>query len=327
MGCTVVLVYDREVLAPPASRYHRAALCAALAVLTAPLGTARGQPGPAGDPPAAIDDAAEAALTQKIAVWRIDSLGLAPELVTRLETLFRMELDRLAAEPLPGRREVERALAGQPALLACSGDDRCLAAIGARLEVEVVVAGTVAAMGDSYILNIKAVDVASGKQLRRIATEPLRGSPDELIDAIRVAAYRLLAPDRLHGSLIVLSDLIGAAVMVDGERVGMTPLPGPIPRLSLGPHVLRVEATGYQAFEDQVEIRFQKASRATVRLASVAGTSRPVSGQPITIRRRPWYSSRWAYLGVGVAALGAGLLIGRELGRPTIVDCGKDACQ
>lgn len=318
----------------PRSRRLVAAGLALLALVT-PLAPAAGQPAPAPAPapvPAPAGDASaelapEAALTQKIAVWRIDSLGLDAELVGRLDTLFRMELDRLAAHPLPSRRDLERVIAAAPALGSCTGDDRCLSAIGKKLGVEVIVAGTVAAMGDSYILNIKAVDVAGAKQIRRIATDPLRGSPDELIDAIRVAAYRLLAPDQLHGSIVVLSDLIGAEVLVDGQRIGMTPLPGPIARLSLGDHTLRVEAHGYQPFEDKVAVRFQKASRVTVRLASALASAPTGPATVIRTRRRPWYSSPWVYLGVGVVAAAAGVAIGRDVGQPTVVNCAGGGCQ
>ena len=44
----------------------------------------------------------------------------------------------------------------------CTGEDRCLAAIGKRLGVDVILAGTVGQLGDNYVLNIKAVEVASG---------------------------------------------------------------------------------------------------------------------------------------------------------------------
>lgn len=322
-------MYPRTVLIALGPRPGLAALCAALLALPGAR-PAVGQPtppAPAPAPPPSLDVVPEAALTKRIAVWRIDSLGLDAALVAQLDTLFRMELDRLAATPLPGRRELDKAVAGEPALASCTGEDRCLAAIGKKLGVEVIVAGTVAAMGDSYILNIKAVDVASASQLRRIATEPLRGSPDELIEAIRVAAYRLLAPDQLHGAIVVLSDLVGAAVTIDDRRVGMTPLPAPITRLALGPHRLRVEAAGYEPFEDEVEVRFQKASRVTVRLASVAPVAAATTVAGPGPRRRPWYSSRWVYLGVGVAAVGAGLLIGRELGEPTVVRCTEESCK
>lgn len=267
----------------------------------------------------------EEALTQKIAVWRIDALGIEPELVARLESLFRMELDRLAARALPTRTQIDKAIASERSLARCGGEDRCLAAIGKKLGVDVMVTGSVAALGESYILNIKAVDVGRAAQIRRIATDPLRGSPDELIDSIRVAAYRLLAPDQLHGSIFVLSDSVGAKVSLDGKAVGMTPLPAPLTKLSLGEHVLRVEMKDYHPFEEKVVVRFQKSTRVVVRLAPRAETP---AGLPRTVRRekQPWYTSKWAYAGAGVTALIIGIAVGRSLGTPTEVRCDEVPC-
>src|SRR5687768_12309856 len=70
-------------------------------------------PAPAPAPPpgsGAEGPGPEQALTQRIAVWRLEALGLEIELVARLETLFRSELDRLAKTPLPSRREMDRAV-------------------------------------------------------------------------------------------------------------------------------------------------------------------------------------------------------------------------
>lgn len=298
----------------------------AVALGTAP---ASGQPAPrTGDVAGAAGDdgpGPEEALTQKIAVWRIDALGMPPELVARLETLFRMELDRLATRPLPTRRDLDKVIAGSRELTACAGEDRCVAEIGKKLGVDVMVVGSVAALGDSYTLNIKAVEVATGKQIRRITTDPLRGSPDELIEAIRVAAYRLLAPDQLHGGVVILTDLVGAEVSLDGSVVGKTPLPGPVGKLALGAHTLKVAAPGYVPFEDKVEIRFQKTTRVVVRLVtqSVDGSV----GGPITTRevrtggRGHWYTSPWMFVAVGAAAILVGGAIGYGAGHQSVVDC------
>ena len=157
---------------------------------------------PAGDAVVLSTDAGpEEALTQKIAVWRFDALGIEAELVTRLETLFRSELDRLAKQPMPVRRDIDRAVTGD--LRECTGEEKCLTAIGKKLGVDVVVTGTVGAVGENYVLSIKAVDVRTGTQLRRINSDPLRGSPDELIDSVRVAAYRLLAPEQIYGGILM----------------------------------------------------------------------------------------------------------------------------
>ena len=306
-------------------------LIAVAAGLVGAVATVAAQPAPAPAPrrsdpgPATGDEGPgpEEALTQRIAVWRIDALGMPPELVARLETLFRMELDRLATRPLPTRLQIDKAI-GTGALASCSGDDKCVADIGKKVGVDVMVAGSVAALGDSYILNIKAVDVATGKQIRRIATDPLRGSPDELIEAIRVAAYRLLAPDQLHGSIVVLTDLVGADVSLDDKPMGKTPLPAPLAKLPLGTHTLKVVAPGYQPFEDKVEVRFQKSTRVVVRLVTtdvpLTGTG-PVPTHVVARAPHHWYTSTWTYIAVGAGAILIGGIVGHELGKPTVIDC------
>lgn len=278
-------------------------LIASALVLCAPLARAEGP-----EPDKAID--------QRIAVWRFDALGIEPELVQRLETLFRMELDRLSKRPLPSRREIERVVTADQQN--CTGEEKCLGAIGKKLGVDVIVTGTVGAMGPNYVLNIKAVDAKTATSIRRIESEPLRGSPDELIEGVRVAAYRLLAPDLLHGSVQVQSDLVGASVKLDGKAIGKTPLPnlGVIGKLVLGKHRLRVEAAGYAPFEDEVEVRFQKVSQVVVRLlpsTEVIGT-----GRTQEVERRPFYTKTWFIVGVGVAAVLAGAYIGYAVGK---VDC------
>jgi hypothetical protein len=272
--------------------------------------------------PAPVQGEPEEALDRKIAVWRFDALGIDETLVSRLETLFRMELDRLNKQPLPSRREIERVITAEQR--ECTGEDKCLSAIGKKLGVEIVVTGTVGAMGDSYVLNIKAVETATAKQLPRIQTDPLRGSPDDLIEGVRVAAYKLLAPDQLYGAIQIQSDLVGAEVKLDGKLVGKTPIPnlGLIPKQKLGKHQLRVEAKGYQPFEDEVDVQFQKVRQVVVRLLPSAVTG---TGQVVTVERRPFYTKTWFIVGVGVAAIVAGAIIGYEAGRVNCVDARGNA--
>lgn len=320
-------MYDGHIVIREAPSRRASVLAAALALWATLPAPARAQPAPAPAPAPAPDETGpEEALTQKIAVWRIDALGISPELVVRLESLFRMELDRLATRALPTRREIDKAIAGDRELTGCGGEDRCLAAIGKRLGVDVMVTGSVAALGESYILNIKAVDVGRATQIRRIATDPLRGSPDELIESIRVAAYRLLAPDQLHGSIHVLSDSVGATVSLDGKAAGKTPLARPLTRLPLGEHQLKVESPGYHPFEEKVVVRFQKSTRVVVRLAPKAAPIDTGPGRTVVRPAAPWYTSRWAYVGAGVTAVVLGVAIGRALGSPTEIRCDEVPC-
>lgn len=266
-------------------------------------GVAHAQPGP------------EELLDKRIAVWRFDALGIDNEIVQRLETLFRMELDRLDKVPQPSRRDIERAVTS--AEQNCTGEEKCLTAIGKRLGVEYVVTGTVGSLGDNYVLNIKVVDVATGKS-QRIQSDPLRGSPDELIEGVRVAAYRLLAPQQIHGSLQIQSDLIGAEVTLNGKSLGKTPLPngGVVSKLPLGKHRLRVEAKSYDPFDSDVEVHFQKVSPVVVRLLQATG---PVgTGKVIQQERSPIYTKPWFIGAVGVGVVALAVLIGASAGH---VDC------
>jgi hypothetical protein len=246
-------------------------------------------------------------LNKKIAVWRFDALGIDPEIAQRLETLFRMELDRLDRQPLPSRTVVEKSVTA--AEQNCTGEEKCLTSIGKRLGVDVVVTGTVGSLGDNYVLNIKVVDVATGKS-QKMQSDPLRGSPDDLIEGVRVAAYKLLAPEQLHGAVQIQSDIIGADVAIDDHDIGKTPLAnqGVIGKLALGKHKLRVEAKGYDAFEQDVEVHFQKVSPVLVKLLpsdKVIGT-----GKTVYVEKNPIYTRPWFIAVVGVSAVVLGGVIG-----------------
>jgi hypothetical protein len=269
-----------------------------------------------------LEAGAEEALDQKLAVWRFDALGIDPELVARLETLFRMELDRLDKQAMPSRRDIDRAITGDAR--DCTGEEKCLAAIGKKLGVDVILTGTVGQLGDNYVLTIKAVDVATARSLQKIQSDPLRGQPDELIEGVRVAAYRLLAPGQLHGAIQIQSDLVGAEVQLDGESIGNTPLPknGVIAKLALGKHHLRVAAPAYEhPYDDEIEVHFQKVSPVVVRL--VPSTQVIGTGKIERIEQRPFYTRTWFIVAAGVAAAGIGAAIGYGLGH--VKTCHYDA--
>jgi hypothetical protein len=275
-------------------------------VATAPGSPTSGTPGTPGTPATPPEDA----LDRKIAVWRFDALGIDSEIVQRLETLFRNELDRLDRVPLPTPHTIDRTIT-DPRQRECTGEDKCLAQIGKQLGVDLVVTGTVGSLGDNYVLNIKAVDVATAKS-QHIQSDPLRGSPDDLIEGVRVAAYKLLAPEQLHGAIEIESDLVGASVALDGKVIGKTPLPnqGVIGKLPLGKHHLRVDAARYEAIDQDVDVHFQKVSPVLVHLlpSEVTGT-----GRTVVMERNPVYSRTWFIVTAAAVAVVAGLFIGSAI--------------
>ena len=191
-----------------------------------------------------------------LAVFRIDPLGVSAEIVARLEALLRMELGRLADAALPSPGQIQRLVARHRKLSGCTGGVHCLARAGALLKVKRIISGNVGGLGDSYVLNIKLVDVGAKKEVRRIQ-ETMSGHPDQLIEAVRVAAYRLVAPERLRGSLEVLANVAGATVALDGKELGATPL-AIQHNLLVGEHTLRVTKAGYSDVLQEIKVRLQK---------------------------------------------------------------------
>jgi len=275
---------------------------------------------------AAAQSAPAAGATPSVALIGLDALGMDTERVNRLETLLLKELERLTHKPVPSRQRIAKL---SRRLRECDGSNSCLGAIGKALKVDYVVVGNVAALGDSYVLNIKAVASGRGVELRKIESDPLRGAPDELIESIRVAAYRLLSPGELVGSISVLADREGAEVQLDGKKMGTTPLAAPITGLSLGTHKLRVSAGAFGEFESDVRVRFQKSTRVAVQLVDlrVKPAPGPKNLEPIIVTRdapKRWYQKTWFLVSAGVGAVVIGAIVGSQLTGDDAVQCDRD---
>jgi hypothetical protein len=228
-----------------------------------------------------------------------------------LEGLFRQELSRLADAKMPGGGEIQQALRRDPSLRNCTGEVGCLARLGKLLGVEQVISGNVGGLADSFVVNLKLVDVSEQKEIRRIQ-EPISGRPDELIEAVRVAAYGLVAPERLRGAVAVLADQPGANVFLDGELLGKTPLPT-VHGLKVGSHALRVSKAGYADVVQTVSVRFQKTAQVVVQMQAPRKVDAAAQVRK-SVRRVPWYSRWWFWTIVGVAAAGTGVALGYGLG-------------
>src|SRR6185503_11002458 len=79
-----------------------------------------------------------------------------------------------------------------------------------------------------------------------------------------------LASAPLPGTLVIASSTNGAEVDVDGEKVGMVPLPGPVP-LAPGEHTIKVSKIGYAPLIDVFKIQKRKETHLQVDLEPVAG--------------------------------------------------------
>lgn len=268
-------------------------------------GIARAAPSrPAPAPPPAPPPASGG----RYALFRLDPLGLPSEIVEQLEGILRVELVRAVGAIAPPQA-VDKALKN-PRYANCTADPACLAPLAQELAVQKVVAGSVAGLGDSYVVNLRLVD-DKGRELARVS-ETLHGKADQLIQEVRVAVYKLVAPQRLVGAISLLSEVPAAQVTLDEKPVGATPLAGPIDHLPIGEHLLRVSRIGYADFIDRVTVRFEKATEVLVRQQAVTLEARVETAERKAGRslEPPVYSRWWFWVATSAIALGVGVLLG-----------------
>src|SRR5262245_15371236 len=117
---------------------------------------------------------ARAESPQSYALFRLDPLGISPEIVAQLEGILRVERERTVGRELPSNAAVNQVAAQNPKLANCTASPTCLQPLAKALKVTRVVAGNVGGLADSYVVNLKLVD-AEGKELRRVSA-PMRGS-------------------------------------------------------------------------------------------------------------------------------------------------------
>lgn len=128
--------------------------------------------------------------------------------------------------------------------------------------------------------------------------------------ALALASTSSAAED--FGYLLVVTDLEGAVVRVDGRRVGRTPLP--TLRLPVGPHEIDVALTGFGRYVTQVTIekdvfaRVEAAvtPRSIPRLspAERLGIRTDQEGQGAPIITRPWFLAIAGVVAASVVAVG-----------------------
>lgn len=262
--------------------------------------------------------------TETYALFRLDALGIDPQIVDQLQHILRNELQRVVGRELPSERAVADVIAANPKLAACTAEPACLAPLARALHVTRVVAGNVGGLADSYVVNLKLVD-DTGRELRRV-TATLSGSSAELIDEIRVAAFRLVAPERLVGNIAILSDVPGANVMLDGVDVGKTPLAGPLVNLPMGVHKLAVEREGFSTFAEDVPVRFEKTTQVVVHQSAMSAAARKVERRRRAAAETPIYAKWWFWAAMAGSAIATGVGIGFGVPKQHAIDCAKGGC-
>lgn len=220
---------------------------------------------PAKKAPAAAGVGTAAGARTRVALMGISGLGLDNEIVRAFENYLRNSMATMDGVLVIPPVDIQMALQSpkHKAAAECGGGARCASLVGTAVGADRIVFGTMSAVGQSYGLSLRVVEVKTGRELGRHQVQ-VSGSRDALIPEVRLAAYRLLAPERVRGSLMVDCDVAGATVEVDGAISGTTPLGGPIRNLEPGPHLVVVKKSGYSTFQQELVIKPFEATKVRV---------------------------------------------------------------
>ncbi len=188
-----------------------------------------------------------------IAVYVPTIGGTAPDpgLSARLET----ELDELGGFRVIGEAEAEREL--DPLGLApraCGGEWGCLGVVARALRARYVLVGEPLADAGGRQLLASLVDASTLRPVARVV-EDLPTDPLAEAQALRRLAVRLLAPDGYVGALDIEAVGDGAVVLLDGRKIGATPLTERLLGLGAGPHRLTVRSPS-GPIEQLIEVPF-----------------------------------------------------------------------
>ncbi|MBS2022441.1 MAG: PEGA domain-containing protein [Deltaproteobacteria bacterium] len=192
----------------------------------------------------------------KIAVLDLQERGVDKQLAASATSLVASELQKLDVFRVISREDIRNMLQFEKdkQSLGCEANEACLAEIGGALGVEYIVAGSLAKVGDTFVLSLQLNNVKTAQVDNRIS-ENITGKGDQLIQAVGRNAKALVSKimKGREGWLVLTVAEEGATVKVDGQIKGVSPLRG---RLTLpwGPHLLEVEKTGFVTYSEDISI-------------------------------------------------------------------------
>lgn len=134
---------------------------------------------------------AEAKNREKIAVLDIQTTNIDEKYIAMLTEVLTAEVAALRAFDVIAGRDITAMLGleQQKQLMGCD-EASCIAEIGGALGADKMLVGHIGKLGDTYIVNIKLINIASAETDGRIY-EPVTGKIDVLIGTIKRSVARL----------------------------------------------------------------------------------------------------------------------------------------
>lgn len=151
-----------------------------------------------------------------IAVMTLEGQGLSAEQISTLSEALTTELSSLDRYQVISTRDVLAMLENETnkQQLGCD-DTSCFAELGGALGADFLLVPQVGRLDDSYVLNLKLIDVRQSQTLRRVS-EHITGDLDDVLEAIRFSVRAITDPSAGQG-IVRGRPLISPAPVVLGS--------------------------------------------------------------------------------------------------------------
>ncbi|HNT27581.1 MAG TPA: hypothetical protein PKH10_05290, partial [bacterium] len=122
---------------------------------------------------------------ESIVVWRVEpKTGVTEKDADVVSAMVAMEVGRISGRQVIGETEMRSLMVGEEKKLSCGADDTaCYAEIGAALGAPESIIGTLAKMGDYWILYLQRLNVRTASVLGR-AEFKAKGDINLLVEGI-----------------------------------------------------------------------------------------------------------------------------------------------
>jgi hypothetical protein len=213
---------------------------------------------------------------------------LAATIAERLRKTAALEIVDLDE----ARRREPRVDAG---VAACAGDPACTARLGGQLDVDEVLLVAMSQLGD-LVLTVQRIDVVAG----RVTGAPVSAvlPPQGAIDGEQVDGWlkELYPPTvfKRYGYISIVASVEGAAVRIDNEVMGETPIEGRFKVAAPRTHNVRLTRKGRIGFAASIDVL----PDATVEVRA---------DLPEDKAAPPWYKRWYPWVIVGAVVAGAAI--------------------
>jgi hypothetical protein len=206
---------------------------------------------------AAAQSAPPATLTRVLVLDLVVQGSAAKELGRALADVAAAEASRVGGFAVLSQGDVVAQLGVEKSrqMLGCAEDESCMLEIAGALAAERLLAGSVTLVDGTYLLSIKQVDARKARSIARAGDTLKAPTQAELADAVRRLAHEVLTGRKLDTTGVVRIEVEepGAAVVLDGRALGLSPIEGG-QRVLEGTHRITVTKPGFVTWESTVTV-------------------------------------------------------------------------